>query len=92
MNSVLATSSLFSRSRLRVACFLPWYLGVKTLALVRQQSPLEVSEKIKVPRSTVRNALLLAPEGRRDWPLRFYSPELLFSPAARLGWVEPDLV
>jgi hypothetical protein len=37
------------------------------------------------------NALLQAPEGRRDWPLRFYSPNLLFSKAARLGWVEPDL-
>jgi hypothetical protein len=37
------------------------------------------------------NAILLAPEGRRDWPLRFYSPGLLFSPEARLGWVEPDL-
>lgn len=37
------------------------------------------------------NALLLSPEGRRDWPLRFYSGELLFSPAARLGWKEPDL-
>ncbi len=37
------------------------------------------------------NALLHAPEGRRDWPLRFYSPELLFSVEARLGWVEPDL-
>jgi len=37
------------------------------------------------------NALLLAPEGRRDWPLLFYSRELLFSKAARLGWVEPDL-
>jgi hypothetical protein len=37
------------------------------------------------------NALLLAPEGRRDWPLRFYSAERLFSKAARLGWVEPDL-
>ena len=37
------------------------------------------------------NALLLAPEGRRDWPLRFYSAELLFSTEARLGWVEPDL-
>lgn len=37
------------------------------------------------------NALLCAPEGRRDWPLRFYSRELLFSKAARLGWVEPDL-
>ncbi len=38
------------------------------------------------------NALLREPEGRRDWPLRFYSAELLFSPQARLGWVEPDLV
>jgi hypothetical protein len=37
------------------------------------------------------NALLLAPEGRRNWPLRFYSPNLLFSKEARLGWVEPDL-
>ncbi len=36
------------------------------------------------------NALLLAPEGRRDWPLRFYSRALLFSKEARLGWVEPD--
>ena len=37
------------------------------------------------------NALLAAPEGRRDWPLRSYSRELLFSVEARLGWVEPDL-
>lgn len=37
------------------------------------------------------NALLQAPEGRRDWPLRFYSPALLFSVEARRGWVEPDV-
>jgi hypothetical protein len=37
------------------------------------------------------NALLLAEEGRRDWPLRFYSAERLFSVEARRGWVEPDL-
>ena len=37
------------------------------------------------------NALLRAPEGKRDWPLRFYSRERLFSVEARLGWVEPDL-
>lgn len=37
------------------------------------------------------NALLEAPEGRRDWPLGFYSRELLFSREARLGWVAPDL-
>ena len=37
------------------------------------------------------NAILRAPEGRRDWPLHFYSRDLLFSKEARLGWVEPDL-
>lgn len=37
------------------------------------------------------NALLATPMGHRDWPLRFYSRELLFSVAARRGFVEPDL-
>ncbi|MBX9730363.1 MAG: hypothetical protein K2X59_03465 [Sphingomonas sp.] len=37
------------------------------------------------------NALLLSPRGRRDWPLRFYSHDRLFSVEARLGWVAPDL-
>jgi hypothetical protein len=36
------------------------------------------------------NALLASPRGRRDWPLRFYSPELLFSVVARRGMVSPD--
>ena len=38
------------------------------------------------------NALLLSDMGRRDWPLRFYSHDLLFSVAARRQFVEPDLV
>ena len=37
------------------------------------------------------NALLLSDRGRRDWPLRFYSPERLFSVEARLSFVAPDL-
>lgn len=37
------------------------------------------------------NALLDAPEGRRDWPLRRYSRAALFSVEARLGYVPPDL-
>jgi hypothetical protein len=37
------------------------------------------------------NGLLREPEGRRDWPLRFYSRDRLFSVEARLGWIEPDL-
>ena len=41
--------------------------------------------------SALVNGLLCSPEGRRDWPLGFYSRELLFSVPARLGQVEPDL-
>ena len=37
------------------------------------------------------NALLLSPMGKRDWPLRFYSPERLFSVEARRKFVTPDL-
>ena len=37
------------------------------------------------------NELLLSPMGRRDWPLRFYSRERLFSVEARRNFVEPDL-
>ena len=36
------------------------------------------------------NALLLSPMGRRDWPLRFYSRERLFSIEARREFVPPD--
>jgi len=35
--------------------------------------------------------LLHAPMGKRDWPLRFWSRELLFSVEARRGWVAPDV-
>ena len=37
------------------------------------------------------NELLLSPMGRRDWPLRFYSAERLFSVGARRRFVPPDL-
>ena len=37
------------------------------------------------------NELLLSPMGRRDWPLRFYSRERLFSVEARRAFVTPDL-
>jgi hypothetical protein len=37
------------------------------------------------------NELLSSPVGRRDWPLRFYSPQRLFSVEARRHLVEPDL-
>ncbi len=37
------------------------------------------------------NALLDAPQGSREWPLKFYSEQRLFSVEARARWVEPDL-
>ena len=37
------------------------------------------------------NDLLHSPMGRRDWPLRFYSAERLFSVEARRTFVRPDL-
>ena len=37
------------------------------------------------------NELLLSPMGRRDWPMRFYSAERLFSVDARRHFVKPDL-
>ena len=37
------------------------------------------------------NELLLSPMGRRDWPLRFYTPERLFSVEARREFVPPDI-
>jgi hypothetical protein len=37
------------------------------------------------------NDLLLSPMGRRDWPLRFYSRDRLFSVEARRHFIEPDL-
>lgn len=37
------------------------------------------------------NRLLASDMAPRDWPLRHYSRERLFSVEARRGWVEPDL-
>jgi hypothetical protein len=51
------------------------------LASIRSDLPL--AEKV--------NALLAAPEGRRDWALRLYSRDRLFSVQARLGYLPPDL-
>jgi len=43
------------------------------------------------PLHVLVNKLLLSPMGRRDWPLRFYSGERLFSVEARRSFVEPDI-
>jgi hypothetical protein len=45
----------------------------------------------RAPLHDLVNELLLSPMGGRDWPLRFYSPERLFSPTARREFIPPDL-
>lgn len=48
-------------------------------------------------RDRTRSADLLAEEliaryGGKELPLRYWSKAMLFSPQARLGWIEPDLL
>jgi len=43
------------------------------------------------PLHALVNELLLSPMGRRDWPLRFYTPALLFSVEARRNFIRPDI-
>jgi hypothetical protein len=43
------------------------------------------------PIHEVVNELLHSPMGKRDWPLRFWSRERLFSVEARRGFLPPDL-
>ena len=45
----------------------------------------------KEPLHNLVNELLLSPMGSRDWPLRFYSPGLLFSVEARRHFISPDI-
>jgi hypothetical protein len=46
---------------------------------------------LKEPLFELVNELLLSPMGRRDWPLRFYSPQHLFSTESRRRFTNPDL-
>lgn len=59
------------------------FIRAVRLFLARTEPGLPLVDKV--------NGLLTSVEGKRDWPLRFYSPERLFSVDARLGWIEPDL-
>lgn len=43
--------------RLRLACFLPWAIGVKTLALLEQTPSLESAQRVKVSRKEIRRLL-----------------------------------
>jgi len=59
------------------------YIGATRRFLGSVRDDLLLVEKV--------NALLAAPEGRRDWALTLYSRDRLFSVQARLGYLPPDL-
>ena len=46
--------------RTRMACYIPWRLGVETLDLLEQNPPLSSGKKAKVSRGSVRSALFAA--------------------------------
>ena len=46
---------------------------------------------LREPLFELVNELLRSPMGRREWPLRFYSAERLFSVEARRHFVPPDI-
>ena len=52
--------STLRSARLRMACFLPWYIGLRTLRLLAKPGTLERLGKVKVSRTTVRFAMVYA--------------------------------
>jgi len=67
-------------ARLRIACFLPWYLGLRTLRLLGKPGVLERTNKVKVSRTTVRFAFVYAiasafSEGALGWSRRRAAPK-----------------
>jgi farnesyl-diphosphate farnesyltransferase len=58
--------------RLRLACFLPWALGVRTVGRMERSRPLESATRVKVPRPEVRRLLFLGVVGALgNIPLRW---------------------
>jgi hypothetical protein len=49
------------------------------------------SQSAEAPLGALVTKLLASPLGDKDWPLAYWSRENLFSPAARIGWLAPDL-
>lgn len=50
-----------------------------------------LSEHPAMPLHAALAELLASPYGRSDWPLIYWSRERLFSVAARIAWMDPDL-
>ncbi len=46
---------------------------------------------VEAPLHAVLNALLATKLGKSDWPLEYWSKDLLMSAGARLEWRDPDI-
>jgi hypothetical protein len=66
------------------------YHDTITLASLREARHW-LDARAQLPLHLALNELLASRLGRSDWLLTHWSKELLFSVAARRGWVEPDL-
>jgi hypothetical protein len=50
-----------------------------------------LAERPKLALHEALSELLASPYGRSGWPLEYWSKSVLFSPAARRAWVDPNL-
>ncbi len=50
-----------SNRRVRLACILPWHIGMRTLELLTENYPLTTTERVKVTRAEVRKIMFFGP-------------------------------
>lgn len=62
-----------------------------TLASLRAVADFLARQPAGTPLHVACEHLLTSPFGARDWLLRYWSQEVLFSVEARRGWIAPDL-
>jgi hypothetical protein len=62
-----------------------------TLASLRAANAVLMRWPKETPLHIVHTDLMAGVLGRSDWPLAYWSAPLLFSTAARLSWIDPDL-
>ncbi len=62
-----------------------------TLASLRAIRAVMAGLPADLPLFEICNALIASPYGDKRWPLNFWREAAVFSPAARHGWVEPDV-
>ncbi len=62
-----------------------------TLASIAAANAFLAGQPSSRPLHMVVDQLMASPLGRSDWPLAYWSKDLLFSVSARRGWVDPDL-